>query len=150
MLEWSNGALGTLLVSTAQSGEPERLEIVGTRGALLLHNGTLTFSEADADLFEFMRDDPNPFARLPYAPRPVDLEPGEGDGTHLAIYRNFVSAIQDGTPLVADGVEGRMSLEVANALILSSHTGRAVELPLDRAAYTQLLEEKRSEFTATV
>jgi hypothetical protein len=47
-------------------------------------------------------------------------------------------------PLVADGTEGRMSLELANAIILSSHTARAVDLPLDRTAYADLLDQKRA------
>jgi len=145
LLEWSNGALGTLLVSTAQAGEPERLEIVGTRGAVLLQNGTLSLSEAASDLLDFMRDEPNPFGKLPYAPSAIEVEPG--GGTHQAIYANFVSAIESGAPLVADGVAGRASLELANALILSSHTGQAVDLPVDRAAYADLLKEKRAELT---
>jgi len=147
MLEWANGAQGTLLVSTAQAGEPERLEIVGTRGALRLQNGALAVSSAEADLLEFMRDDPDPFARLPYTPVEVDIE--SGGGTHQTIYENFVAAIRDGVPLVADGAQGRMSLEVANAIILSSHTGRAVELPVDRAAYAALLAEKQGTLTPT-
>ena len=147
MLEWSNGSLGTLLVSTAQAGEPERLEIVGTRGALLLQNGVLSVSQANADLFEFMRDDPDPFAKLPYTPVQMDVE--SGGGKHQMIYANFVAAIQDGVPLVADGTEGRMSLELANAIILSSHTGRAVELPVDRAAYAELLAHNQADVAPT-
>lgn len=147
MLEWPNGAQGTLLVSTAQAGEPERLEIVGTRGALLLQRGQLSFSEAQADLLEFMRDSDNPFGKLAYEPRPVELEPGTGD--HRAIYDNLVRAIADGTPLIADGAQGRLSLELANALIYSSHTAQAVDLPLDRAAYARLLEHKPKQLTPT-
>ncbi len=139
MLEWPNGALGMLLVSTALAGEPERLEIVGRRGALLLHGGKLLFSELSTDLHDVLRDDPNPFAKPSFAPRVLELEPGGGD--HRAIYTNFVSAVQAGAPLVADGTQGRMSLELANALIYSSHTGQSVELPLSRAAYAGLLEE---------
>jgi predicted dehydrogenase len=141
MLEWPNGALGTLLVSTAQAGEPERLEIVGTRGALLLHRGSLAFSEPEVDLREFMRDSDNPFGKLAYVSRAIELEQGSGD--HAAIYANFISAIRDGVPLVADGVEGRLSLELANALIYSSHTGQRVDIPLDRDAYAALLEDKK-------
>jgi predicted dehydrogenase len=148
MLEWSNGALGTLLVSTAQAGEPERLEIVGTRGALLLQKGTLSLSEAASDVLDFMRDDPNPFGKLAYAPSALEVEPG--GGTHQAIYVNFVSAIDSGASLIADGVAGRASLELANALILSSHTGQAVDLPVDRAAYADLLRQKRAELTVSL
>jgi predicted dehydrogenase len=109
--------------------------------AALLSNGVLAVSEANTDLFEFMRDDPDPFARLPYTPVQVDVVES-GGGNHQAIYANFVAAIQDGVPLVADGAQGRMSLELANALILSSHTGRSVDLPLDRPI-PNLLNQKR-------
>jgi predicted dehydrogenase len=143
MFEWPGGALGTLLVSTAQAGDAERLEITGTRGRLLLHNGNLSLSEADIDLREFMTDSPDPFGRLELKPRPIELEPGSGD--HAAIYANFLSAIQDGVPLVADGAQGRMSLELANAMIYSSHTNQPVQLPLDRSAYAALLERYKGE-----
>jgi predicted dehydrogenase len=143
MLEWPNGAHGTLLVSTAQAGEPERLEIVGTRGGLLVQRGQVSFSEAEADLVEFMRTSDNPFGTLAYEPRPVDLEPGTGD--HRAIYDNLVRAIADGEPLIADGAQGRLSLELANALIYSSHIGQAVDLPLDRAAYADMLAHKQNQ-----
>ena len=70
------------------------------------------------------------------------MVPGSGD--HAAIYANFLDAIQHGAQLVADGEEGRLSLELANALIYSSHTDQHVSLPLDRAAYGALLDELRA------
>lgn len=142
MLEWPSGTLGTLLVSTAQAGDPERLEIVGTRGKLLLEHGTLSLAEAEIDLREFMSESPEPFGRLELKPQQVEPVPGSGD--HAAIYANLASAITDGSPLIADGSQGRLSLELANAMIYSSDTGQAVTLPLDRAAYAALLERKIS------
>jgi hypothetical protein len=44
---------------------------------------------------------------------------------------------------VADGVQGRMSLELANALIYSSANNAQVSLPLDRSAYSELLDRLR-------
>ena len=44
LLQWPNAALGTLLVSTAQAGEPERLEIAGTRG--IVGSGGLPLSRS--------------------------------------------------------------------------------------------------------
>ena len=40
-------------------------------------------------------------------------------------------------------LEGRQSLELANAIIFSSYAERAVTLPLDRGAYDALLAELR-------
>ena len=41
-----------------------------------------------------------------------------------------------------DGERGRASLELANAIALSSWTGRPVDLPLDRATYDEALAAK--------
>ena len=155
MLEWSTdgaaasdstakhaaGALGTVLVSTAQVGESERLEIAGTRGVLQLSRGGLRLFEADTDLRTFLAESPEPFAKPELVPQDVPLESGSGD--HAAIYANFLDAITNGAPLVADGAQGRMSLELANALIYSSATNSQVSLPLDRAAYADLLDRLR-------
>jgi predicted dehydrogenase len=141
MLEWPNGALGSLLVSTAQAGEAERLEIAGTRGVLHLAAGGLQLAEADEDLRTFLAESQDPFGKPSLEPREVATD--QGGGNHAAIYANFVDAIEHGAPLVADGTEGRMSLELANALIYSSATGQAVNLPLDRAAYSALLDRLR-------
>jgi predicted dehydrogenase len=141
MLEWADGALGTLLISTAQAGEPERLEIAGTRGVLQLTRGGLGLQEADQDLRTFLAESPNPFDKPALEAKEVAVESGRGD--HTAIYANFLEAIDHGVPLVADGAQGRMSLELANALIYSSQTNQQVSLPLDRSAYGELLARLR-------
>ncbi len=66
-------------------------------------------------------------------------------GDHAAVYRNLHAAIREGAPVSADGAQGRMSLELANAMISSSHSRSTVELPLDRARYAALLERLRAE-----
>jgi predicted dehydrogenase len=143
----AGGALGTLLVSTAQVGEPERLEIAGTRGVLQLSRGGLRLFEADTDLRTFLAESPEPFGKPALEPRDVALEPGSGD--HTAIYANFLDAIDHGAPLIADGAQGRLSLELANALIYSSATNAQVSLPLDRAAYAALLDRLRAAATTS-
>lgn len=141
MLEWPRRAIGTLLVSTAQAGDPERLEIAGTRGVLQITNGNLSFGESAADLRDFLAESDNPFGKLALESRDVPL--GSGGGDHAAIYANFVDAVERGAPLIADGSEARMSLELANALIYSSETSQQVPLPLDREAYAVLMDRLR-------
>jgi predicted dehydrogenase len=141
MLEWPNHAIGTLLVSTAQAGDAERLEIAGTRGVLQITNGNLNFRESSIDLRDFLAESDDPFGKLALESRDVALESVGGD--HAAIYRNFIDAVEGGAPLVADGSEGRMSLELANALIYASETHTQVSLPLDREAYAVLMDRLR-------
>ena len=60
---------------------------------------------------------------------------------HLALYENLYAAILDGAPLLADGQSARMSLEVANAMILSSINNRTVDFPVDPAEYRVAIEQ---------
>lgn len=141
ILEWPNHALGTLLVSTAQAGDPEHLEIAGTRGVLQIINGHLTFRESSTDLRVFLAESDDPFGKLALESRDMPLESGGGD--HSAIYANFIDAVEGGAQLVAEGSQARMSLELANALIYSSATNQQVTLPLQREAYAVLMKRLR-------
>ena len=72
--------------------------------------------------------------------------PIEGHGAqHNGILANFVSAILEGTPLIASAQEGIYSLELANAMVYSSLLGQTVELPLDGAAWEKKLNRLIAE-----
>jgi predicted dehydrogenase len=139
MLEWSNGALGSLHISTAEFDDPERLKIVGTRGYLEISRGTLRAYALDADISEYAVTATNPYAVPAGHAYPVTLAPGRGN--HVAVYRNFHDAILHGDVFNSDGVQGRMALELANAIIYSNFNHCAVELPLDRQGYAALLQD---------
>ena len=51
-------------------------------------------------------------------------------------------AILDGATLLSPAEEGIHSVELANSILLSSWTGRAVELPMNGAVYEAALNEK--------
>lgn len=139
MLEWSTGTLGSVHISTAEGGRPARLELLGTRGLLRVGTGSLTFERFGEDITDFLADNPEPFASPVLENVPLELPPGAGD--HEAVYRNLYSAITEGTPVSADGASGRLSLELANAMILSSYLRETIDLPLDRERYTALLND---------
>jgi hypothetical protein len=64
--------------------------------------------------------------------------PGE---QHVGILKNFVEAVLDKKPLVAPAAEGIHSVELANAMLYSSFTGKAVDLPLNALAYESHLKK---------
>lgn len=142
MLEWPDGGLGSLHISTAEAGRPERLELVGTRGVLQFGGGALSLETFEDDMEDFLAADADPFTDPPTTAAPVEL--GEGSGDHYAVYKNLYDAVRSGTPLGCDGAEGRKSLELANALLLSSHLQSSLTLPLDRDAYASFLAERRA------
>ena len=153
MLEWGpktvgGGALGSFHISTAEGGRDERIEVVGTGGVMRVGLGKVTVERFEPDFARYSETTLERFG----APEKVsvDLEltytQDEGQGSHTEIYRNLHRAILEGVPLVCDGASGRMSLELANAMILSSYTRETVAFPLDRAAYHALLADlKRGE-----
>jgi predicted dehydrogenase len=139
MLEWSDGALGALHISTAEADDDERLKIVGTRGILEISHGILKAQTLDVDITEYAMQSDNPYAKPERHPYEVTLEAGKAD--FAAVYRSLHAAILHGSPLSCDGVDARMELELANAIIYSSYKHRQVELPLDRQGYADLLKD---------
>lgn len=139
LLEWPNEVHGTFHASTVEaSSETERLEIRGTSGGVRIVNNVLTAEVFGVDLRDFLAETHEDFPKPVINPAYVELPPTQP--THVSVYRDLYSAIQHGTPLQSDGLSGRMSLEVANALILSGVTGQAVTLPLDRGRYAGVLQ----------
>ena len=53
----------------------------------------------------------------------------------------FIEAIRNGAPLIAPAEEGIHSVELANAMLYSSFTGKTIELPLDGRAYERHLKK---------
>jgi hypothetical protein len=115
---------------------------VGTGGRLRLLPGGLEVDRNVVDFREYAARATSAFAP-PAVERMPALEPGEDEAGHVAIYRNLVEALAGREPLVAPGREARWPLELANAIVLSSATGAAVPLPLDRGAYSDLLASRR-------
>ena len=140
MLEWPGGATGSIHISTAEFDEAQRIELTGTRGRLRLLPGRLDVAYSDGDFREYATSPGDPFA--PPATGDVRTIDG-GGGDHVDLYRDLADALEAGRPPIAPGSEAATPLELANAIIYSSHTGEEVRLPLDRARYAALLANLR-------
>ncbi len=141
MLEYANGAGGYLQISTVEAGLKRRLEIVGDRAAIELIGDQLTIRRFTPSLSEFRATSQEMWAAPVVAVETLDLT---GDAGHLEVHQDLVAAIHEGRQPRCNAIEGRMSLELANAIILSSYTDRPVKLPIDRAEYTALLADLRA------
>ena len=143
LVEWANGALGTIHISTAEADDDERLKIVGTRGMLEISHETLKVQTLDVDITEYAAQSDDPYAIPERHPYEVTLKQGKADFT--AVYRSLHNAILYSSSLSCDGVDARMELELANAILYSSYRHREVELPLDRQGYATLLKELQEQ-----
>ena len=142
-LEWPNGATGVFVSSTGEAPGTNRLEIVGTRGSLVLENQRLTVTRNAADMQEFSRTVPQGFLKPESRREEIAFE--DAVLPHAAITRNFVNAILTGEPLIAPGAEGLYSVELANATVYSALLGQTLELPMDGAAWAARLDQLIAE-----
>ena len=142
MLEYPNGAPGYITSSTGEAGVPGTIQIIGDCGALQIAGDKLSVYRFTPPLKEHLRTSKEPFGQ-PNAEMTVEDLPGDA-GAHLAVYKDLVAAIEEGRQPRCNGREGLMSLQLANAITLSSFTKRAVTLPVKRARYKALLNDLKS------
>ncbi len=136
--EHENGMIGHFITSTAESPGTNRLEIVGENGKLVYENGTLTFYRNQRSMFEQIEQAIGGFDKVEVVQEDVPFEPLTGPG-HRTVIENFANAILHGEKLIAPAAEGINSVMLANAILMSSFEGKAVNLPLDEDAYEQKL-----------
>jgi predicted dehydrogenase len=141
LVEYETGALGTVAVSTAEPGV-QRIELVGDRGRIEIAGESLTFERFEPPLSEHLLAATEMFDQPAIVSESVTLPGGRGD--HLDVHRDFAAAIRTGSAPRVPARDARWSLELANAIVLSTHTGQAVPLPVDRARYAALLADLRS------
>jgi len=162
IMRYANGATGVFTASTGEYPGTNRLEIAAENGRLVCENGELKIEElghrehrgtesteekcserqsiedgcesAEKNLCALCSSVSNDFQfstfNFPLCSSAVQ---------HQATLQNFVDAIREGTPLITPAREGLHSVELANAMILSTHLADWVRLPMDSSQYTVLL-----------
>jgi len=137
LLEYPNGAVGYMYCSTTEAPGTDILELAGEKGKLQVIGRELRFWEIPQGVRGFSDTSTEMWARPETKEIPVELP--ECESGHIAIIRNMARHLLYGEPLIAPGVEGRKTVEMINATILSGHTGKPVDVPVDRPAYDAFL-----------
>jgi len=111
LLEFANGALGVLQASTAAyPGYPRRVEITGSEGTVILeHDRVLAVDllNPPEGFHQNVAPDENQSASSPVV--------GDFRG-HQALIEDFLHAIEANTAPICDGLEGRRSLALVEAI----------------------------------
>jgi predicted dehydrogenase len=139
-LEYANGTTATFITSTGEAPGTNRLEIAAENGRMVYENDKLTWLKNDVPMSEFSKTTREAFGAPKVTEVPLAAN-GHG-GQHLEILKNFTDAILDGALLISPAAEGIHSVELANSILLSSWTGKAVNLPMDGAVYERELNQK--------
>lgn len=138
--ELPGGATATFISSTGEAPGTNRLEVAAENGRVVAEKGVLRFTRNRVPAAKFRRTSKQPFAAPPTQERVFTFE--TAGGQHVEILRNFAEAIVRRAPLIAPAAEGLRSVELANAILLSSWTNQTIDLPLDSARYARWLKQK--------
>jgi predicted dehydrogenase len=137
-LRYRDGTTGVFITSTGEAPGTNRLEVAAERGRVILENGKISFTRNEIPMSKFCRTTTTRFEGPPSWE--VSIPVPDRGSQHNGIITNFVAAILDGAPLLAPAQEGIHSVELANAMMLSSLENETVTLPLDSERYEKLLQ----------
>ena len=123
IVRFASGAVGTILSSTAAfPGFPQRLEITGTEGTVIVEDGQIVRRALAADPAPAAR--PDAAVASPAAADPAAVEVA----SHAAQLADLLEAVEVGREPAVSGQDGRNALELMLAVYESSRTGRPVRL----------------------
>lgn len=137
--EYADGATGVFITSTGEAPGTNRLEITAEQGRLVMENGKLSFTRNEIPMSEFCRTTPGSFSTP--AVWNVEIPIVQTGEQHIGILKNFTGAILRGEKLLAPAVEGIHSVELANAMLMSSLLDDTVEIPLSAVKYEKMLKK---------
>ncbi|MCD6564149.1 MAG: Gfo/Idh/MocA family oxidoreductase [Thermoproteales archaeon] len=135
-IEYENGVKGFIYISSYYYPGKEAIEIQGNKGILKIENGNInviTYSPSLRDsIFDFSD---GKWGRPPEtSKKEIILEEPRFKG-HKAVLYDFARAIIEEREPMVSGEEGRKSVEIVNAIIMSGVTGRFVSFPIDVQEY---------------
>jgi len=146
VLQYDNGTTATFVTSTGEAPGRNVLEISAEQGRITVTDGAkIHFQRNRQPMSKFCMEAEAAFA-MPeswHMEIPVDASGGQ----HVEILQNFTNAILKGEKLLSPADQGIHSVELANAILLSTWQDKTIELPMSSADYERLLTEKGNAST---
>jgi predicted dehydrogenase len=146
VLQYDNGTTATFVTSTGEAPGVNKLEITGEQGRLTVTDGSkIHFQRNRQPMSKFCMEAEAAFA-MPESWH-MEIPVAETGGQHVEILQNFTNAILKGEKLLSPAEQGIYSVELANAILLSTWQDKAIDLPMSSADYERLLIEKGEKST---
>lgn len=141
VMDYPGRMTGTFIMSTGEGVPTERLDIIGTKGRILMDASTVSVTRFYTDIEEYARE--AQVTSTQELSETTELYEFEGfDSAYQIMLQNFADAVLTGAALIAPGEDGSKTLSLVNAAYLSAWQERKVRLPVDMDEYNKLLQEK--------
>ncbi|PAW78609.1 MAG: oxidoreductase [Verrucomicrobia bacterium Tous-C9LFEB] len=137
--EYKSGATGVFITSTGEAPGTNRLEITGEQGKLVMEGGKLHYTRNEIPMSEFSNTTTESFGR-PESWN-VEIPVAQKGEQHIGILKNVTNAILTGEKLLSPAPEGIHSVELGNAILMSSLLGETVDVPLPGAKFEKMLKK---------
>jgi UDP-N-acetyl-2-amino-2-deoxyglucuronate dehydrogenase len=123
ILEFESGARASFEATTAAyPGYPRRIELSTTEGTIALEHDRVVSADLRTPVEGLVPDVDPDTNRSASSPVVSDVR------GHRRLIEDFVAAVRDAREPVCNGVEGRRSIAVVEAMYESARTGRAVDV----------------------
>ena len=142
-MRYADGKTGTFILSTGEGTYTEKLEIIGSKGTILLEEDHLTVTRFDKDLREY-RKTAQVNSREELHSEVSEENLCTDESCQHEILENFARAIAYGEPLLVEGEDAVNALELTNAAYLSAWNHMPVKLPVDADEYQRQLEAHKA------
>ncbi len=153
-VEYENGATGVFITSTHDLIGTDRLEIDFSKGKIVVDQSktaTVYRMKVDEKTYdeEMTPEKMHAVVSGGDQEKVYETEIIEADDRwgfqHIEVIEDFCRQITEGHGLLADGSEGIMGVNLANAAFLSAWLGREVELPVDQDLFIEELNKRIAE-----
>ncbi len=139
-MEYENGCKGVFITTTGEAPGTNRLEVTGERGKVVIEGKDgISYTRNEQPMSEWSKETDEKFTKPPVWNIQIPVS-GRGP-QHVGILKNFTNAVLKNEPLVAPAKEGIHSVELANAMLLSSLEDETVTLPISAEAYKKKLAD---------
>jgi len=142
--EYPNGATGVFITCTADAPGTNRFEVTGTKGTLIFEDNKLFFKELEDDerihCYKTTQGFNGPTCK-PTVEVKLDIVEGK-PLQHAGICSNVANTILGLEELYAPASDGLCGVQLANAMLLSSWLGKAVEIPFDDNLFYEELKKR--------
>ena len=155
VVDYGQGATGVFITATHDFVGTDRFEILGDAGKIVIENSataTVTrLRKPEREISDGMA--PEEIRKVLtgrlntadyYSSEVMEFE-SQFESQYAGMLENFAANILNGTPLIAPGSDGINSVRLANAIHLSSWTGREVPYEFDDSDYLAELNKRIQE-----
>lgn len=120
VVNFRNGAIGTVQAGVVYDKGTDRMEIYGTKGKIVMDENGVTINGKNMS-------------------KEVSSDSEGSEESSRPIMTNFINAINDDEPLLCDGYEGRNAIEVVRGIYMSVMNGGKVSFPVcDNGCFPRL------------